>query len=215
MVIYLAMTMYIDIKIEDRVGFVFVKTIENLKGDAVPTSREQIDNRALSGAELKQIIKEDFDSLLANEGLLGDSLAYGRIGFEVILRLHLDNPLLRESESRTHSRPASRQAIAADPPRAAIESAPPLKFPSASEDAIVVAPSVSREITSPNAERVARGMPIPVLVEQPDRTRTTEFVTYPREAAGDVPDATFEDKTREARQAWGLLNLVQDVVVPE
>jgi hypothetical protein len=178
-------------------------------------SREVTDNRALSGAELKTIIKEDFDSLLANEGLLGDSLAYGRIAFEIVLRLHLDNPLLRESESRTHSRAVSKQAIAGTPALASIAGSPPLKYPPPSVDAIVVAPTVAREVSSPNAERVRRGMPIPVVVEQADRTRTTEFVTYPPDPSLGDGEVTHGDKTREARADWGLLDQPQDVVVPE
>jgi len=178
----------------------------------MPTSREVTDNRALSGAELKRIIREDFDSLLANEGLLGDTIAYGKISYEVVLRLHLDNPLLRESESRTHSRPVSKQAVAATPALAAVTGAPPLKYPPPSSDAVVAAPAVSRNITSPNAERVRRGMPIPVEIEQPDRTRTTEFVTYPPDPSLGDGDVTFDDKTAEARQEWGMAPKVSEDV---
>jgi len=169
----------------------------------MPTARETVPNRALSGAELKRILADDFERLLANEGLLSDHIAFGRVGYDLRLDLHLDNPYHPESSISLKSRPVAGNLVAASPELAAVESAP-LADPS--PEATVASRRRSRRITSPNAERVRVGLPVPVEVKQQDGTVTTEAITYPPEEAakhgdGDVDEADVSDETRAT---WGL-----------
>ena len=169
----------------------------------MPTARETVPNRALSGAELRRILADDFERLLAAEGLLSDHIAFGRVGYDLRLDLHLDNPYHPESSVERKSRAVAGNIVAGQPELAAIESAP-LTDPSA--DAAVASRRRSRRIVSPNAERVRVGLPVPVEVKQQDGTVTTEAITYPPEEAakhgeGDVTDT---DTSAETRAAWGL-----------
>src|SRR5579863_8722032 len=101
-----------------------------------PTSKEVVANKALSGAELQDIIRQKLDTLMANEGLLTHYSAYGRVAFTLTLKLHLDNMMLRESEIEGSSAPAGVNVIEESPQLAALE-APPLTDPS--PDAVVSA----------------------------------------------------------------------------
>jgi hypothetical protein len=123
------------------------------------TGREKVANKPLSGAELKGIIRADFDRLLSNEGILSDYLAHGRIAYDIVLKLHLDNPFNPESESHVASVPAT----ITDP----------------SPELVTAEDRASRTIDSPNAERLRMGLSVPVEVKQQDGTLTTEQVKYP------------------------------------
>src|SRR5208282_2412016 len=163
--------------------------------------RETVPNRALSGTELKALILADFARLLDGEGLLSAYIAYGRVGYDVSYRLHMDNPLTPEATGTKRSRPSTAAAIAADPSLAALESAP-LTSPSA--DATVSAATRTRTVSSPNAERLRTGQPVPVEVKDSDGTRRTEHISYPPDASlgdGEVRDT---DTTASARADWKL-----------
>lgn len=149
----------------------------------MPTSSERVPNRPLSGAELKVILRRDFDRLLANDGLLSDYVAYGRVAYTIVLRKHLDNLIRPEGSSIAASAKASNAEVAAAPGMAALET-PPLASPSAG--AVDHTSTLDRRVASPNAERLREGMPIPVERKQQDGTTITEQVSYPRDAdAGD------------------------------
>src|SRR4029077_13785113 len=129
------------------------------------TGRERVANKALSGDEIKSIIKEDFDRLLSNEGLLSPHIAHGRIAYDITLRLHMDNPFNPESQSSTASRSIATNIVRDSPQLAAVE-ALPLAAPS--PEAVAAGDRISRVIDSPNAERLRMGMPVPVEVKQMD-----------------------------------------------
>lgn len=150
-----------------------------------PSARETVMNRALSGSELKSLIRADFERLLANDGLLSNHVAYGRISYQIVLRKHLDNSLQRLDESFVDSQPA-----------------PPLADPS--PDAIASGDTLTRTISSPNAERVRTGIPIPVAVKQQDGTTTVENVQYPPDDSLGDGDVQITDSTPEAKEAFRI-----------
>lgn len=153
---------------------------------------ETVVNRALSGEELKTILRADFERLLEGEGLLSHYLAYGRISYDVTLRLHLDNPMMRESTVVVATKKSADGVI----------SPPPLA--GTTESAVASGTRVERSIDSPNAERLRAGIPIPVRAPQQDGTVTTELVKYPPDPSLGPGDVKVTDVTPEVRQAWKL-----------
>lgn len=161
----------------------------------MPTQNEIVTNRALSGTELREIIRQKLDHLMNEEGLLTHYVAYGRIAFTLKLSLHLDNAWNRESEIEGSSAPAGVNV----PELAALES-PPLTDPSA--DAIISSTQLDYSIDSPNAERLRHGLPVPIDVKQRDGTTSQESVTYPKdESLGDGAQV-ITDVTPIAKAAW-------------
>ena len=165
------------------------------------TSRETVHNAALSGAELKRIILADFEKLLVNEGYLSDYMAFGRVGYEITIRLHLDNPLTPEALSHISSRAIGQNLVRESPQLGAVEPAP-LDQPS--PEALAGASAIRREIDSPNEERLRNDMPVPVIVQQQDGTKTVEYVKYPKDIVEGEGKIIVSDRTEEARAAWGL-----------
>jgi hypothetical protein len=146
----------------------------------MPTSREVVANKALSGIEMKELMRQDFEKGLQNSGFLTDYAAYGRCAWELIIRLHTDNPYMPTQETKIASAPLGKNVVALDPESAAME-APPLA--NTSTDAVIETTRVGRTINSPNAERLRAGLPVAMNVRQQDGTTSQQQVTYP-------PDAT-------------------------
>lgn len=160
----------------------------------MPTSQERVPNRALSGAELKELLRRDFERLLANDGLLSDYISFGRIAYTIILRKHLDNFLRPEDVTAAASARQPNAAIAEHPGLAAVEP-PPLVDSSA--DAIDLSTSVSRTIASPNEERIRAGLPIPVERRQQDSSLVTENIVYPPQPELGDGDVTLDMGVKE------------------
>jgi hypothetical protein len=158
-----------------------------------PSNLEAVANKVLSGTELAKLILADFTKLLENDGLLSAHIGFGRITYEIILRKHMDNFMLPTDTSFLVSRGVNGTPL---------EDGPTLKDPS--PEAIVDAQMLTREITSPNAERVRTGLPVPMDVRQPDGTHTQEQVTYPIDLELGDGAVKVTDVTSEARAAWGL-----------
>lgn len=171
-------------------------------------SRETVVNKALSGSELKRIMLADFERALDNDGLLSPHIAYGRISYTLIYRLHMDNPMRPESEMKVDSKPMGKNVVERAPEYAAIEH-PPLD--NASDDSVVSATTVDRKIDSPNAERVRTGIPVPVRVKQMDGTTTEEQITYPPQPDLGEGDVTVTDSTDEAAKEWGIKMADEDI----
>src|SRR5262249_33596789 len=152
---------------------------------------------------LREILRQDCERLLDAEGLLSAHLAYGRISYDITLRLHLDNALIKESVTTVESRRAARNALNTLGGRdAALEPPPPLAQPG--PESAVSAQTLSRTIESPNAERVRTGLPVPVRVRQQDSTVTEELVRYPADAVEGEGDVRVTDDSPAAAKAWGL-----------
>ncbi len=127
----------------------------------MPTSSEVVPNTPLSGIELKELISQDFAHLLAEDGMLADYMAFGRCAYRITLELQLDNPTYPKSTTETHSRHYPLKPL--------------------STKASVLEGKVQRKVTSPNAERLRSGQPVPVQRKQQDGTTITEKVTYPKD----------------------------------
>jgi hypothetical protein len=180
----------------------------------MPSGHETVVNRALSGDELKKLILADAQRLVDNEGLLSPHIAYGRIGYTLTLKLHIDNPYIPDSTITAESKPIAGNVIEQRPELAAIESAP-LANPSPAAE--VGAMELERKIDSPNAERLRESMPIPVIVKQQDGTVSTEQITYPE---GSFPElgpgeVMIRDATEMAKQQWASVEPSQTIASPE
>ena len=152
----------------------------------MPTQSEKVVNRALSGDELKSYIREVFNKLLENEGMLSPHVAFGRVGGIIKLTLHLDNAYFPESSST-------------------IEFGDKVPLDGATAEAEVAEQTASFTMDNPNAERVRLGLKVPVETKQLDGTRQVEHILYPSDME-DLPSQQVEitDTTVEAKKRLGL-----------
>lgn len=167
------------------------------------THRETAQNRPLSGAELRKRIHADCERLLDAEGLLASSVAYGRVSYELVLRLHA-RPQQEPSVTRLHSTHVASNVVAQPGNEALAAIVPPPLRGEDATDAVLSAHTVVRQVTSPNAERVRLGLPVPVEVRQQDSTKITQMVKYPPDETLGEGNVRVEDTTAEARREWGL-----------
>ncbi len=121
----------------------------------MPLSSEIVSNRSLSGRELLELVVADLRAMLERDGLFSPYVAFGRIAYDVEVRLHMDNLTYPEHKSRAASRPPV--------------------LPDPSPDAIQVAKVRSREIRSPNVARIEAGLPICVQTRVGDQLVTKEL----------------------------------------
>jgi hypothetical protein len=161
-------------------------------------SKEIVSNRALSGTEVQKLMREDFEKLLEGEGLLSQQMGYGRLGYDIRIRMHMANPFHPESEISISSRRRAVQELDDNPALAAIESPPLADAP----DALVSATQVERTIDSPNVERIRIGEPIPVSVKQMDGTVSTQHIQYPKDPDAGDGNVVVRDVTDEALAEW-------------
>ena len=152
----------------------------------MPTQSEKVVNRALSGDELKSYIRDVFNKLLENEGMLSPHVAFGRVGGIIKLTLHLDNAYFPESSST-------------------IEFGDKVPLPDATPESEVAEQTASFTMDNPNAERVRLGLKVPVETKQLDGTRQVEHILYPSDME-DLPAQQVEitDTTVEAKKRLGL-----------
>jgi hypothetical protein len=165
----------------------------------MPTSNEQVPNTALSGDELREVIRLEVDKLLANFGILSPQMAFKRVAYSVTISLHLDNAFAPDHDIRSSSRRIATNIVSKRPDLAAIESAP-LAAPS--PDAVVISETLDARVSSPNSERVRLGIPVPVVTLQADGTKQVERIKYPPDPTL-AADVTVRDSSAEARAAWG------------
>jgi hypothetical protein len=167
----------------------------------MPTSRELVANRPLTGSEWSKIILSDVADLLAGNGMLTDFAAYGRCSHEVRVTLHLDNPAFADPTETLRSKPRSDNEVAARPELAAIEDSPPLKDPG--PDAYVSSVERHRDIPSPNLARIEHGLPVQVLTTDCNGHTVEKAVVYPEQvAAGEGPPPVDTDLTRMAKEEF-------------
>jgi hypothetical protein len=146
-----------------------------------------VSNRPLSGIELRKIIQDDVEYILAQDGMLANHVAYSRAAYEVTLKLHLDNISYPEHTSKTSSRKASAQELEQDPSKEALESFP---LKNTTEESVKKGRERKREINSPNRARIENGIPIQAQVRQPDGTVETKDILY---STDDYPDDVRPD----------------------
>lgn len=169
-----------------------------------PRATDTVPNTPLSGGDLRKIMLRHFEDLLANEGLLSEYLAYGRVAFSIVLRMHMANPHHPQSEIEFTSRRIARNIVSHDPALAAIES-PPLAHPTpAAADSVVSATERVVRIDSPNAERLRHGLPVSVERRQLDGTKIVEKVVYPPDASIGEGNVETRDVTAATAERWGV-----------
>lgn len=168
----------------------------------MPTSNETVPNRPLSGIEAKQIILADVKTMLDRDGMFTEHIAYGRLGYEIVIKLHMDNPAYPEHMSAVRSKK--------EPSRPKQIETPPLSNPPPSGESIVVGKKRERMVDSPNKERVRRGMPVTVTA------RSTETGHYEDKQLHYDPSALTEsdrdldqgatdtDVTEKLKKEWEL-----------
>lgn len=77
----------------------------------MPTSRETVMNKSLSGTEVKALMLADFERLLDGEGMLQSHLAYPRIAYRMTIGFQFDNPMSAGyPELNQHSREPAHNA---------------------------------------------------------------------------------------------------------
>jgi hypothetical protein len=168
----------------------------------MPSSREVVINSALSGAELKELIRADIERLLTAEGMLASNTAYGRVAYTLALRLHLDNPFFPQSTTTLHSQAASVQQIEANPELEALDR-PPL-----GGNASVGGTVAHRAIASPNQERLRLGLPVPVRTQQQDGSSIIEKIKYPKpDSDTSEQGLTVVDESEARRLGWNIIEV--------
>lgn len=170
----------------------------------MPTSRELVSNKSLSGSELSRILLADFATLLEQHGLLTSQMAFGRIAYDLRLTMHLGNPSLPTTEDHLRSTPKSIQQVEAMPGLEALE--PGLSLEGA-ENPILTADNLHREITSPNKARLEHGLPVSVTTMGEDGHNREEKIKYPSSYPGlDLQQTApvLTDVTAEVRKELGL-----------
>jgi len=166
----------------------------------MPTPSETVPNKALSGAELRTIMTERFKHLISQDCMLADHLAYGRISYDITIRLHVDNPFtVGPLVSSIASQPVGRNLLDAMPEMEAVEAGPPLTSPS--PEAAISGSRLTHQITSPNRERLAVGLPVPADVRQRDGSIITEQLRYPPQPSDE--GVQVEDITAETKRELG------------
>jgi len=152
----------------------------------MPTSQEKVVNRALSGDELKSYVRDVFNKLLDNEGMMSPHIAFGKVRGTIKLTLHLDNAYFPESTTTI-------DFVKEDP------TAPP------STDNEFGQQTATFSMDNPNAERVRLGLPVPVETKQLDGTKQIEHIMYPSDMEG-IPEQQVEvkDTTAEGKKELGL-----------
>lgn len=155
-------------------------------------AREQVVNTALTGEEFKNVLREGMERLLKAEGMLNSGAAFGRVAFTLALRIHTGNPSFPVTTTRVDSVPF------ADSPTPQVERPTSLK---GQPNVSTHDSTLHRAVDSPNAERVALGMKVPVVVAQQDGSRKTEGIQYPVPADDPRTDPGHLLTEEEARAA--------------
>jgi hypothetical protein len=154
----------------------------------MPVASERVPNRSLSTTELRQLLVADFTRLLDNISLLGSCTSFARISWDIQLSLHGDSGIDQTTKTGLKSRPVAHNIISGGkldeqrrpmPPRPELAVVGDMPLPSPSPVARFESRLLSRDIDSPNAERLRAGLPVPIERRQNDGTTIVENVEYP------------------------------------
>jgi hypothetical protein len=152
-------------------------------------STERVVNRPLSGKELRKVILDHVEEMLAKDGMLAEYIGYGRVAFTVRVELHLDNP--------STPKHVVRMRASAEAP---LEGAPPLENPSGE----AVATGSERVVTvdSPNLTRMYHDMPIHVYRNDGKGGVAEHPVAYAKEGLPELPALEERDISAELETKW-------------
>lgn len=164
----------------------------------MPVPGEKVENRRLSGIELRKIIENHVSKMLLMDGMLAGHAGYGRVGFEVVIKLHLDNICYPEHVIKVRS----QKNTTGGPP---IEYAP-LSNPT--DQSVVVGLKHTKKIDNPNKERIKNGLPIPIerVSKTTGHIEQAEIKYDPADVGldKDPDDAVDEDVTKKVKSEWEL-----------
>jgi hypothetical protein len=173
----------------------------------MPASTEVVLNTALTAAELIDILRNDFEKLLKNDGMLSTSTAYGRTAYTIALRIEHGNPFLPVTTTKVESVPYSDQVTQRWPQTKALER-PPLQQPVVEGAAGTT--TAHRVITSPNQERLRMGLPIPVRRQNQDSTFSVEGIKYPQPEQDEDKGMSIVDEQTARERGWNIIDASKD-----
>lgn len=166
----------------------------------MPASNETVNNRPLSGSELRQIILADVGNILDKDGMFAPHIGYGRVAYEITIKLHIDNPMYPEHKTVVASQPAARNDP--NPEKKALE-APPLR--NTTDESVAMGMVRERTIDSPNAARLEHELPVTILRKDLETgTMKEEGVVYNNKNL-DVDMSLVKDKdvSKQVEEEWG------------
>lgn len=120
----------------------------------MPLSTEFITNKPLTGTEMVSVITNDVREVLNKDGMFNSHVAYGKVAYEITIKLKMANPTYPEHVVRTASEPLKREP----------------------EDEVKeLEITRAREIKSPNATRILNKLPVKVVSKQDGRVTEKEL----------------------------------------
>ena len=131
----------------------------------MPLSKEKIPNKNLKGTELKKIIMDDIleksDEMLSRDAMMKECAGYSLVTYEVLIKLKLANPSYPEHKIKITAKTKETENVMIVPSPMTKEAKDPVKMGS----------KRTRVINNPNKERIVRGMPLSVEVNDPKTGR--------------------------------------------
>lgn len=166
----------------------------------MPASNEIVNNRPLSGSELRLIILNDVGNILDKDGMFAPHIGYGRVAYEVTVKLHIDNPLYPEHKTVIASRPPSSNDP--DLTKKAIETAP---LHNTSDESVALGLVRERTIESPNAARLEHELAVTIMRKDMETgTMKEERVTYDnKNLETDTSLVKDTDISKQVDEEWG------------
>ena len=152
---------------------------------------QSIPGRSLNGTELKTILLNDVTRILDQDGMMANHIAYSKVAYEVVIKLHLDNISYPEHTSRTVSRAATDQELAKNPD-SGLETVQSFPMKNMSAEAVSVGRKRERKITSTNLARIENDIPIEIQVRQSDGSVETKKEIYKLE---EIPEDYLKEQT--------------------
>lgn len=146
----------------------------------MPLASEVVPNKPLTALEVRDLIRKDFERMLDQFSPLQSMAAFGRSSWQIKLAFVTETGA---QESWIDSRPHSVNIITGEG-RRAVSTAAPEQFknveqhPLRSAIAKSAGISLTRNVTSPNSERLRSGLPVPVDVRQSDGQTRQESIQY-------------------------------------
>lgn len=164
----------------------------------MPASTETVNNRPLSGSELREIMLKDLANVLDKDGMFSAHIGYGRAAYKITVQLHIDNPSYPEHTNTVRSKRAADNEP--DESKKHIEPGP-LADPSA--EAVTAALTREREIDSPNHARIEHGLPVSIMRrDHVDGLLKEEQVFYDNKDIEPGP-VTDTDISEKVEKDWG------------
>ncbi len=166
----------------------------------MPTSKELVSNRPLTGAELRALLIKDFAAALDRDGMFQDRMAYARIGYKISIDLHLDNPHYDSHRLELNSGiPARNQR---DVVRRNVVPAP---ITDATDNALVWGLEAARTIDSPNQIRVDQGMALTATRRDTKTGQMIEEAIHVDNQGAEPTEPTFTEHTQQLKRDWKIV----------